>query len=418
MRLLLVVLLLFLVAGPARGEEDVRADVARWIEDLRSDDFTTREAAREQLQAKGLQAADLLEAAQDDEDAEVRRTVRAILARAPKRVTPKAEQVPPGDFRSLGTISLVAEGRPLAEVLESLGRPVWAQLRVPERFAKAPVDVTLEDVPFFAALDRVLAPHDLIAPRAFDTLGAIPIEARLADVAPAPWAASGPTRITVTEVSASRALGTNATRKYALTLELAWAPSVQVSQVQTPKLEVARDPDGKPYQATPAMNRIVNYGVSTSRRSHTFTLHVMPAAEDVTPALGVLELLLTLTLRFDPIRVDFDATETLPQSKDGVTLHGIEAAEGGRGQYVVDFSAKLPDDVADRSLTAHVIEPDGRLSTLSVYGGRSRAADGTVRIRARAWRGNRGAPQRIRIAWHRREDRGTLRYRLTDVPLR
>ena len=188
--------------------------------------------------------------------------------------------------------------------------------------------------------------------------------------------------------------------------------------LRSPKIESARDPDGKAYQPTAAMNRTVNYGISTSRRHHAFTLHVSPTSQDAKPTLAVLEVRMAMTLRYDPIRVRFDAEGEYPKSKDGVTLHGVEAVEGSKGQYVVDFSAKLPDDVADRSLVAHVVEKDGRASMLGVYGGRSRAADGTVRIRARAWRGNRGPPPAIRVSWHRREERGSLRFRLKDIPLR
>lgn len=414
----ILLLVLFLAAGPARGEDDVRTRVTQWIEDLRSDDYATREAARKGLQKEGLKARDLLEAAEDDEDAEVRRTIRALLSRAPKPVTPQADNVPMGDFRALGTITYAAKAKPLSEVLTAIGKPVWADLVVPGSLRAKSVDVALADVPFFEALSRVLEPHDLVARRPFDALGMASIQSRVEGVPPAPSAAAGPMRLTVTEVSASRTLGVAAPRKYALTLELAWTPHVQVAQAETPKIDVARDPDGKAYQPTAAMNRSVNYGISTSRRHHAFTLHVSPAEEDCKPVLGVLEVRMAMTLRYDPARVQFQAEGTYPKSKDGVTLHGVEAVEGSKGQYVVDFSVKLPDDVADRSLEAHIIEATGRASRLGVFGGRSRAADGTVRIRARAWRGSRGPPPGIRVSWHRREERGSLRFRLTDVPLR
>ena len=418
MRPWIVLLLLLLVAGPARGEDDVRQRVQQWLEDLQAEDFATREAAREGLTKEGLQAADLLEAAKDHEDPEVRRTVRAILSRAPTRVTPQAEAVPMGDFRTLGTITLASQGRPLGDVLDAMGKAVGAQLTVPERLRASEVGFSMKELPFFDALDHVLKRQGLEAPRPFDAVGALGIVPRSETVKPAPFGAAGPMRLTVTEVSASRTLGVDAPHKYALTLELAWTPHVQVAQVEAPTLEVARDPDGKAYHASDAMNRRVTYGVSTARRHHALTLHLVPSEPDCKPRLAALETSVTLSLRHDPLRVDFDGGETLPATRDGVTLHAIEAVEGSAGQYVVDFSAKLPDDVADRSLTAQVVEKDGRLSTLGVYGGRSRAADGTVRIRARAWRGNRGAPPAVRIGWFRREERGSLRFRIEDVPLR
>lgn len=402
----------------AEADEALRARVTAWLADLRSDDFATREAARAGLKREGPRALDLLEAAKDDTDAEVRRTVRAILAGAPRRVTPTAAEIAPGRFESLGTITYQGKDRPLSVVLAAVGEPVWGRVLVPERLAAVPVTAAFEKVPFFAALEELIGARDLVAPRPFDGLGRLALEARAPGVTPAPWAAAGPMRLRVTEVSAARSLGVKAPPKYALTLELAWTPHVQVSQVETPGIEVARDPDGKAYRPTSAMNRRVTYGVGGSQRHHVFTVHITPVEEDCKPVLAVLETRLTMNLRFDAVRVDFDATADLPQTKNGVTLHAIEAVEGGRGQYVVDFSAKLSEDVADRSLAAYVIEADGRPSTLGVYGGRSRAADGTVRIRARAYRGNRGAPPRIRVRWQRREERGSLRFRLTDIPLR
>ncbi len=418
MRLALALILTVLLGSPALAEDTVREKVVAWIEELRSDDFQTREAAREQLKREGLKARDLLEAARDHEDPEVRRTIRAILSRAPKPVTPAAAQVAPGDFRSLGTITLSATTQPLGEVLTKLGAPVWARLVPPEAFKLRPVDLKVTDMPFYAALDTVLAQHKLVVTDPFNNLGVAAVKLREPEVVPAPSAAAGPMRVRVTEVSASRALGTKSPNKYALSLELAWAPFVQVAQMEAPRIEVVRDPDGKAFQPTAAMNRRVTYGVSTSRKHHKFTVSVMPGEDGCKPTIGVLELSLTMNLRYDPARVSFDATKPLPQTQGEVTLHGIEAVEGGRGQYVVDFSAKLPDEAVARSLQAFVVEADGALSTLGVYGGRSKSGDGTVRIRARAYRGSRGAPGAIRVVWHRREERGTLRFRLTDIPLR
>lgn len=404
-------------AAPTQAEA-IRVKIQQWIEDLRADEFATREAARKELQRHGGRAPDLLEAAQDHADAEVRRTVRALLARQPKRVTPGAAEVAPGDFRALGAITLAAKDEPLAKVLARMGDPLWARFVVPESRKTQAVRCALVDAPFYTALDAVLAPHTLHVVKPFDRLGSVAVVAIDKDVPPAPTGAAGPMRVRVTEVSATRALGTQAPRKYALGMELQWAPFVQVTQVEQPALEVARDPDGKNYQPTAAMNRRTTYGVSSSRRHHAFTVHVTPAEEGCKPHLGVLELRLTMMLRYDPTSTVFDTTKTLPQTENGVTLHAIEPVEGSRGQFVVDFSAKLGDEVADRSLQAYIVEKDGRLSTLPVYGGRSRSADGVVRIRARAYRGTRGAPTGIVVMWHQREERGTLRFRLKDIPLR
>ncbi|MDA1195804.1 MAG: hypothetical protein O2894_11545, partial [Planctomycetota bacterium] len=419
--LLLALLLGLAGLGSARvgsaEDEDVRARVAAWIVDLRSDDFGTREAARTGLNENGLAARDLLEAARDDEDPEVRRTLRAILERVPPPVTTPPDRVAPGDFRTLGSVTLQAKEQPLHEVLARLAQGVGAHLTAPEALRTAPTSVDLEGVPFYAALDQILGPHGLHFDEPFDALGVGRAVVRPTGVEPAPWSASGPMRLRVTDVATSRTLGSVAPVKHALTLELSWPPSVQLAQVESPTIEVARDPDGKPYQPTPAMNRQVTYGVGSNQLSHTLTVHLMPGQADCAPKLGALELGLMLLLRFDPVRVDFDAGQPLPQTRDGVTLHAIEEVEGAAGQYVVDFSAELPEGAAERSLSAQVIEQDGSPSHLGVYGGRSRSGDGTVRIRARAYRGSRGAPPAIRIGWHRREERGSLRFRLESIPL-
>lgn len=86
--LLLLGLLAFLPCGSLRADdeaprtpEEKRAFVAKCLRELRSSAFDVREAARQGLEDHGADAPDLLEAARDDADPEVRRTVRMLLAR-------------------------------------------------------------------------------------------------------------------------------------------------------------------------------------------------------------------------------------------------------------------------------------------------------------------------------------------------
>ena len=92
------------VAAPLGAEDDIRTQVAQWLEDLKSDAYQVRETARTSLKQKGLRARDLLEAARKDGDAEVRRTVEQILRRAGRNTTAAAD-VPPGDLGALGLVA-------------------------------------------------------------------------------------------------------------------------------------------------------------------------------------------------------------------------------------------------------------------------------------------------------------------------
>ena len=441
-RALAVACMCLLLAGglPARAEDEpvppkaspqeIRAQVADWLRDLSADEFETREAARAGLRRLGLEARDLLEAAKDDEDPEVRRTVRAILATVDGRPTHSAH-VRPGDLVNLDLVTASVATSPLKKVLAALGAPYGARFELDdEALGERSASLDARRVPFFDALDGVLRAQGMHLARPFDASGEAGIAAVPEGFVRPPRAACGPTQVSVVAVSATRSFGASVPERYALTVRLDWTPSVQVTQYEMPTIEVARDPQGRAYKPTAAMNRRIAYGVGSTSRSNDLTLYVEPKEDGAAPHLAVLEFSLPLTLRRDAAGIDVDLDRTLPCTvgKDGkdvaegtdgsVRVESVNEVDGSHGQWVVEMTVTLKDDIAQRTLQTFVLEEGGKVSRLGVYGGRSRSADGTLRITARAYRGNRGRPKGLRVSWFRREEYGTLRYRLEDIPLR
>ena len=440
-RLLAVLLLCALLGSPSTavqaGEEetpaadDVRARVAAWLEDLKASAFEVREAARAGLEREGLRARDLLEAAAGDEDAEVRRTVAGILARVSGAQREAVGDVTPGDFEKLGLIALRFEQEPLAQALTALGARMGAQFRLP---AGLPEGLTVtrdaDPLPCFEALEAVLEGAGLAMPTPFDGDGAGHLLA--GDKAPAgvPADAAGPLRLRLQEVTATRVFDRAAQPRYLVKLRLDWAPFVQVAQHSTPRITSAFDPDGKAFLPTPAMTRTVRRGVSTRSRTTTVDLHLMPGKEPCKAEIGVLEFTLPLVMRYDVGEVVLADATGVPRAlgtdgkpagrgqDESVTFHSLTESPEGRGQWILDYSALLADEVAQRTVQAFVREKDGALSQFYVAGGRSRSADGTVRITARAYRSDKGRPPGVVIRWYRREEAGSLLFRLENIPLR
>jgi len=430
------VILCLLAALPAHAEDEpapeapagVVAEVTAWVKELRSEDFEVREAARRNLLARGLEAREVLEAAQDDPDPEVRRTVRAVLARAP--ATNPVDRVRPGDFRGIGRLTVQVKDRPLSEVVERLDEALCAHIEPPEAWLARPVTIDLVDTPCYDILAAIEALTSTRAQQPFDSAGRMLLVAHDGKVDAAPRAATGPMQLTVLEVAATRSFGVEAPPRYALKLQLEWAPFVQVQQYERPSIEVARDPTGKRFQPSAAMQGTASYGIGTSTKHHTTTVYLEPADTDCQERLGALELRVPMRLRYDVATVVFDDLDRLPvcRGPDGkprepgtdesVQLHGVEQADAGRGPWVVDFTATLLAPGAQQTLEAFLVDADGALQRVGVYGGRSIAADGTMRITGRAYRGATGRPKGLRVGWFRREEEGTLRFRLEDVPLR
>jgi len=415
---------------PGAPAGDVRERVQGWLRDLTSDAFKVREAARTGLQREGLRARDLLEAAAQAEDPEVRRTVAAILARAPGVSRTPAADVRPGDFDTLGRVSLDLEDVPLEQALALLGARLGAHFELPEGAGTKKISVTLGEVPCFRALGALLKAGGLRMPAPFDAHGNGKLVAAAEDDPVVPSAVAGPVRVRVEEVSATRSFGASSAPRYVVKVRLDWAPFVQVTQYQTARVDAARDPDGKPYRPSPVMSRTVHRGVGARTRSATLDIHLIPGQEGCKPELGVLEVTLPLTLRYDLAQVVLDDTARIPVALDvsgklagrgqdeSVTFLSLLPSEQGEGQWIAEYAAVLKEETPQRTIQSFVREDDGRLTQLYVAGGRSRGADGTMRITARAYRGNKGKPKAIVVTWHRREEMGDLRFRLEGIPLR
>lgn len=441
-RVLPLFLLLLLLApplAPLSADEDtseeltgeaLRDQVKRWIEELRSDTYAVREAARKGLKSHGPKARDLLEAAKDDEDPEVRRTIRTLLAADVRPPIRMPVQLVGGRIGQMGLVTLEKREWTVQEAFEALARQIGASFEVPERVRAKPVSIEAQDEPCFAVLRRLLAAVGLRMPRPFDAGGAAKLV--LADGSPVPpWAAAGPLLVEVTEVSATVTLNARTMPKYALKLSVWWAPSVHVAQYEAPRVEVARDARGRSFKGGPSSSRISRFGVGQSTRSATMLLHVEPTTAEAGLKLDVLEILLPLAaLQHDAVRVSLLDTGRLPICLDPqgevaepgadetVQFKSLEKSDDGRGYWIADVAATLVDDVAQRTVQAFHVIDDGRLERLWIYGGRSRAADGTVRLTARAHRVGLERPKGLVVKWFRREEAGRLRFRLADVPLR
>ena len=431
--LLIAVLLVLLPASlraedePAASPADLRKRVVAWLEDLSSDSFRVREAARAGLQREGLRARDLLEAAAQHDDPEVRRTVEAILARGPQVKREPVADVAPGDFDGLGRLDLDLQDVPLRTALDDLGAQMGGHVRWTPKGEGPRITLKARGLPCFEALARVLAEAKLHMPKPFDAEGnGHPLEiGRLPHV---PWAAAGPLRVRLQEITATRSFEKEAPPRYLVRLRLDWAPFVQLVQYETPRITSVVDPDGKPFLPTPTMSRSVRRGVSARSRSATLDLHLMPGKQPTKPTIGVLEFTLPLTLRYDvaevaladltkiPLTVGADG-KPRPADQDGaVTFHSFDEQE--HGQWILDYGARLDGDVAQRSVQAYVREAKGGVTQMYVAGGRSRSADGNVRVTARAYRRNQPAPAGLVVRWFQREEPGEVRFRLEQIPLR
>jgi hypothetical protein len=434
--LLLLLLLLLGLATPLRADEepaapDVRARIGKWIEDLRADAFGVRETARQQLKQYGLKARDLLEAAKDDEDPEVRRTIRGILdgAGGTPRV-PVAAQVADGRFDDVHLVTMEVGDATLEDALRALGEQIGARFEVPESARGTRVTLRAGAEPPFAVLRRLLALGGLRMPEPFDRAGVGSLV--LAGDAPTPpWAASGPILVEATELTVTRPLAAKAPPRYILTLRMQWIPLVQIAQYGTPRVTKAEDAQGHAFVAGAAMARQVGYGVGSTRQYADVHVHLEPASETFGDALACLEITLPInSLQHDrgeivladasraPVRLGIDGQEALPGAPESVLFESLSRPDDGRGQWVADLVAVLAGEVAQRTLEAALVEAGGRRHPLHVAGGRSRAADGTVRLTARAYGLGSALPKGIRVAWYRREESGTIAVRLTDVPLR
>jgi hypothetical protein len=414
--------------APLQGEA-LRAQVARWIADLRSDSFGVREQARAGLERHGAEARDLLEAARDDEDAEVRRTVRDILERGAENETPAPVRVEAGQIARMARLDFEVHDVPLGEAFKRFGARIGARFEMPTPPSEARVTLVAKELAPFDVLERLLQAGDLVMAGPLDRAGVGVLRPRAGAPRP-PRAAVGPLQVDVIEVTSTRSLDARRQARHALKLRIQWIPLVQISQYQAPRIEVARDPDGNAFKSN-AGSRVTNHGVSNHARHAEVVVPLDPLSEDCGESLAVLEMVLPIVrLQHDqqavalddlarmPITLDRGGKRVEPGTENAVRFDALAESADRSGQWVADLSATLLSEVAQRTLQSWITTKDGRHLPLYVAGGRSRSADGTVRITARAYGIGDGDPAGVRVTWFAREEAGDVRIRLTDIPLR
>ena len=436
-RSVLELLLLFLLFLPAAFEvragedaeapsaEEVRAQAEALLRDLRSPEFAVREAARKGLIALGPQVPELLERHRDDEDPEVRRTVRLLLERL-GRDEPEEARPPPGDLEALGRVSLRAKGT-VRFLLDTLSAGRSTSFLSPEDVGSGWVEVELEDVPFFEALETIAKAGGLAARAPFDAAGRMTLTwADPADLVPS--SAAGPMRVTLAEVTSIRTLGAEAGRRYVVGLDLHWLPSVQLTQRRTPRDLVAVDAQGRGFKPGGAMQD-TTWGYSPSARSVRIDVELEPDDPQAIEHLEELSFTLPVRLQHDRQEIVFTGladlelpvTRELPRTPgagvDRVTLRAVDRPDGEQGPLVVDVLTQLQGKTAAGSLAIVLMYEDGTAQPAST-GSRFPSADGTLGLRARAWGRREELPVAIRVTWFRVEEEGKLAFTLSGVPLR
>ncbi len=405
---------------PALQGEALRTHVKQWIEDLRSDSFATRQTARHGLQRYGTKARDLLEAVADDEDPEVRRTVRLLLGGEPTKTAPVA----PGDLAAIGRVTLPASDA----TLKDLGRQFGGRFEMPDDWTPPESGGEIENEPYFEALRMLLKRADLSMKGPFDGAGHARLVHRDAEAVVVPQAAAGPVLVRVTEVTSTRALTSTAKPHYSLTLDVWWVPSVAVSQLSTPTVTAAEDTAGNAFRATTKGR--VTYGVSPMQSSRSVNVTFQPTTDVFHEKLAKLVVKFPMRIRHVAHTVRFDDIEKLPRcrTKDGkdvepgtegsVELRSFEPVENQTGSWVVELVAVLPKQLARTTAQIFVRWAGGREQRLHVMGGRSHSADGTLNLTGRAYGAGIGKPEAIWVTWFDRESDGELEVVLKDVPLR
>lgn len=406
-------------APPAWAEQ-----VEGWVRDLASERYEVRERAREQLEAQGTRAPEVLRAHADDPDPEVRRTVRALLARLEK--VAEAVPAPAQDLAGIGCVQVRGEGLPLGRVLEELGVALGGQLQVPSdrlgtRLERLPA---LESEPAFAAIERVAAAAGLVAPEPFDGMGQLVLRAAPPGAQASPSGTAGPVRVRATRVEAARPLGVEGPVTHGLTLELQLAPAVQLVTYRAPRVLRAEDGAGRAWKALAGSDANTTYGVGGDTRRVETRITLERADPDAAERLARLDLLLELRLRSERREAVFEGLDGLPRSQSlpgaEVVLEEAAPAEGRSDSWSLTVACRLDSEVARASVDVWVDLSDGTRRRMLAMGGRSSSsADGRLRLVGRIHGLREGTrPRAARVTWYAREVQGELAVTLADVPLR
>jgi hypothetical protein len=436
MRRLVVALLGLLLATPAVRAEDDAPDpqfavqVERYLKDLGSNDYATREAARKRLQGLAREARPLLEARRDDPDPEVRRTIETLLADLGGATDP---ETPAGELGRLGLVTFHGEGR-FADVANEWERRMGGRLRfagadLPGASADAKVKVDVEGVPWFEGLAALLRPAGLDLADGFDEGGQASLLTRDATWAP-PVAYVGPFRLEVDSVTTTRSLRPGVRPRYSILLRLAWAPDVQVISFRTPEVKKAVDERGGAYLG--ADGRGSTYGMGGGRHTTMLTMSLQPEQDATGERLASLETVARIRVRHGREEVvfkDLAGEAPWPRTVERQGAAGKGPARVVLGSFGPDpdrsgwvmgvLTATLPRGVTPESVFGTLETSDGNLRPMLELSSRVASSDGVLRLTLRAGSMGRDVePVAVRVVWYETEQEVTVPFVLKDVPLR
>ncbi len=408
---------------------DVAEQVRGWIADLASERYEVREQARQGLERWGREAPEVLRAHADDADPEVKRTLRALLARLETAV----ERVPAtlADLTRVGLVRLEARGEPLGGLLDGLSASMGGLFQVPEEARQVAVTLALSDAPYFAAVEALAAQVGLEAPLPFDGEALLTLAAPAPGVVAAPTASVGPLRVRALRIQASRPLAGAGPATHALTLEVQLAPCVQLVSYRPPRLVSALDAQGRRWRTAGTAEPPTTYGVGGDPRRVETLVSLEPSEPEAADRLARLELAFPMRLRHERHELVFEPLEGLPRTLDeqgraseagkrgSVTLEAFGPAEGRNDAWTVELACVLTSVAARASVEAWLELDSGQRRRLWIAGGRSTtSADGRLRLVGRAHGVGPQRPRAVRVVWFERESEGEVALTLEDVPLR
>ncbi len=417
-----------IATAPARGGDapGLASEVDRLLTQLASDDYAAREAARTRLAAVARDARDQLVARRDDPDPEVRRTIAGLLAALGE---PDGPPVPAGTLGDLGLVTFEASGT-LTEVLARWEAEIGGRVTVPATAGATPTKVAVRRVPFFRALDEVLAPAGLDVRDGFDEAGVAVAAPRAAATARPPWAAVGPFRLDLASVAVERFFAPRERREPRFGVRLLWSPAVHVTSLTSPKVKRAVDAAGVVLTAVPMAT---TYGIGRVRWAQA-EVRLGAVEGALADRLSVLDLDADVRVRSDGLAVAFEdlSPEVLPairtaggggpagaKGETRVTLTAFGPDPDHGGHLVADLTAALARGVPPDSVAVMLETPGEGVRPLYDLSNRIAAADGTVRIRVRTPGAAAVVPGRtLRVAWDTKEQELVVPFSWTDVPLR
>ncbi len=241
--------LLFVTAltslGAAHGD-DLRREVETLVRQLDAPRLAAREAAEETLLAIGPEALAALPEPGPQHSAETRQRLARVRQALQAEVAAQAARA--------SRVTLRGEGMPLAEVFEAIERQTGNRIArdrraMPPAVEGVTVDADWEDVPFWTALDEALDQAELTVYPFAEEDEAVTVVPRFGEVAPRSGRAvvSGPFRLEVLRVSATRSLRDSDEDSLRIVLEVAWEPRLNPISLRQAVADVAAvDDAGRP----------------------------------------------------------------------------------------------------------------------------------------------------------------------------